>query len=193
MLIPSFSTESNVHELIRQWGEDRNLIKGATPRRQFLKLMSEAGEIGDAISKGHGEGIKDGIGDTFVVLVIITSQLGLNVADLRYDQVNVSAYAYAPVDAIYALLLDKLTLLGLYLTSDDEEEAKKLAPSTIAGAVNYLNLLAAAHGFWLEDAAKHAYEEIKDRKGVMYEGTFVKSTDSRYSDVMAKLGKEEAA
>ena len=30
---------------IEQWAEDRNLILGSTPQKQFIKLMEEFGEL----------------------------------------------------------------------------------------------------------------------------------------------------
>lgn len=39
----------------------------------------------------------------------------------------------------------------------------------------------------LEEALEHAYNEIKDRKGVMWQGCFVKESDSKYEDIMRKI------
>ena len=94
-------------DLIRQWAEDRNLIKGSDPKSQLLKTMSELGELADGILKNRPAEIIDGLGDTVVTLVIV-----------------------------------------------------------------------AAHcGFTIEECIEHAYEEIKDRKGRMENGTFIKEGD----------------
>lgn len=66
---------------IEQWAHDRNLIEGSTPEKQFLKLMEEVGETAGAQARGNLDGIKDGIGDAFVVLTILAAQNGLNIAD----------------------------------------------------------------------------------------------------------------
>ena len=67
--------------LIRQWAEDRNLIEGSDSFRQLAKLTEEVGELAGAIAKGNKEGIKDGIGDAFVVLTILAAQQGFSVED----------------------------------------------------------------------------------------------------------------
>lgn len=94
-------------ELIRQWAHDRNIIDGATPQAQFVKLIEEIGELAQGIAKSRPEAIADGIGDAVVVLTI----------------------------------------------------------------------LAAQHGMLIEDCINLAYNEIKDRKGKMINGTFVKEAD----------------
>lgn len=92
---------------IRQWAADRNLIEGATPQAQFVKLMEEAGELAAGIAKSRQEAVVDGIGDIVVVLTI----------------------------------------------------------------------LAAQHGVTIEDCIATAYNEIKDRKGRLINGSFVKEAD----------------
>lgn len=94
-------------EKIRQWAEDRNIIDGATPQAQFVKLIEEIGELAQGMAKSRIEAIKDGIGDAVVVLTI----------------------------------------------------------------------LAAQHGLTIEECAAAAYNEIKDRKGRMVNGVFVKEAD----------------
>lgn len=64
---------------IRQWAEDRNLIHGSTPDKQFLKLVEETGEIAAAMARGRKADIADGIGDVVVVLTILCGQLGMDI------------------------------------------------------------------------------------------------------------------
>lgn len=64
---------------IKQWAFDRNLIAGATPQAQMLKMTEEVGELAHAIARGNEELAADAIGDCVVVLTILASQLGLNI------------------------------------------------------------------------------------------------------------------
>lgn len=66
---------------IRQWAADRNLIEGATPQGQFVKLMEEAGELAAGIAKSRQEAVVDGIGDMVVVLTILAAQHGVTIED----------------------------------------------------------------------------------------------------------------
>ena len=75
----------DVFENIKQWAHDRNLIKGATPQAQMLKMTEEVGELAHAIArKGNGmqlNNIKDAIGDCTVVLTILAAQCNLDYLD----------------------------------------------------------------------------------------------------------------
>ena len=59
---------------IENWAEARNLIEGSTPKKQFIKLMEEFGELCSGVSKNKIDVVKDSIGDCFVVMVILAAQ-----------------------------------------------------------------------------------------------------------------------
>lgn len=76
---------------IVKWAQKRNLIKGATPQAQMLKLFEEGGELAHAIARGKLPEAKDAIGDMVVVLTILAEQLGLNIedcADAAYNEIK---------------------------------------------------------------------------------------------------------
>ena len=52
---------------------------------------------------------------------------------------------------------------------------------------NDLAEISCALGWPLDVCAEYAYNEIKDRKGVMYNGVFIKETDPRYESAAAEL------
>lgn len=65
-------------EKIKKWAQDRNL-DNADPNKQMLKLMEEVGELAEGLAKDNPGKVIDSIGDTYVVLVILSEQLGLDV------------------------------------------------------------------------------------------------------------------
>ena len=91
---------------IQGWAVDRNLHT-ADHVKQALKLGEEFGELCQGIVKGNEEQIKDSLGDMYVVMTILSMQLGLEIEECVY----------------------------------------------------------------------HAYDEIKDRKGKMVDGIFIKESD----------------
>lgn len=72
--------KEDITDLIKKWAEERNLDK-AEPKAQMVKLMEELGELANGINKGRKEQIIDSIGDTYVVLTILSLQLGLDIKD----------------------------------------------------------------------------------------------------------------
>ena len=154
---------------VTQWANDRNIIKGSTKPAQALKGFSEFGELCDNIAKGKD--IKDDIGDCAVVGVIInaigkhhTYYDGVSNRELRVERnlQNVADYfSYALVDSDIA-----------FRAFDD------------------LHAIAEHHGLDFNECLGTAWNSIKDRTGVMYNGVFIKEADPRYAEVMRELGKE---
>jgi len=66
-------------ELILQvgnWAYDKGLVKRENASKQMIKVMEEVGETAGALLKGNETELKDGIGDSFVTLIILAEQLG---------------------------------------------------------------------------------------------------------------------
>lgn len=155
--------------LFRQWAEERNFKDGATIEGQQLKLVEEVGEIAAAIARNNIDGIKDGIGDAAVVLTVLCFLLGYAIED-------VLAACYPRHVDIKATLLDKAVLL------DDWSDAKVLLQVIYSSEVlNYseaaiLGLVAIAerHELNFVECLAAAWAAIKDRKGRMIGGVFVK-------------------
>lgn len=75
---------------IEQWAKDRNLHT-ADPSKQVMKLGEEFGELCQAYVKNKESQLKDSIGDMYVVITILSLQLGLDVEDciqMAYDEIK---------------------------------------------------------------------------------------------------------
>jgi len=62
---------------VSQWAQDKGLLEKENVTKQLLKVMEEVGETASAILKGDHAKIVDGIGDSFVTLIVLSKQLGL--------------------------------------------------------------------------------------------------------------------
>lgn len=59
------------------WAEEKDILKAENAPKQMMKVMEELGETAGAIAKNKkSDEIMDGIGDTFVTLIILSKQLG---------------------------------------------------------------------------------------------------------------------
>ena len=65
---------------IEEWARER-LLDTADPAKQMLKLGEEYGELCQGLAKDRPEQVKDSIGDMYVVMVILSLQLGLDIED----------------------------------------------------------------------------------------------------------------
>lgn len=64
-----------------EWAKNKNILLPENANKQMLKVMEEVGETAGALAKNKQEEIKDGIGDSFVTLIILAKQLGLEPTD----------------------------------------------------------------------------------------------------------------
>lgn len=157
----------NVWQAIAEWAEARNLIQGSTFSKQFIKLVEEVGEVAECIAKGKPQDeLAKEIGDYLVVLTILTQQSGHDMADIV---VEATPEVFLDVDSAFAYLASDTGQLGI---SVQEQKYFTLQQcfETIAGFAHVSNLA-------IEDAALAAYNKIKDRKGRMENGIFIKEGD----------------
>ncbi|SET76481.1 Phosphoribosyl-ATP pyrophosphohydrolase [Oceanobacillus limi] len=74
-------------EQIEQWAKERNLDT-ADPNKQMLKLGEEFGELCQGMAKDNMDQVIDSIGDMFVVMTILSRQLGINIECCVLDAYN---------------------------------------------------------------------------------------------------------
>ena len=74
---------------ILQWAKDKNILNPEGYEKQTLKLVSEVGELCDAIAKNNKVDQIDAIGDIQVVLIILSEQLGINYKEALESAYNV--------------------------------------------------------------------------------------------------------
>lgn len=152
---------------IEKWAEDRNLHT-ADPIKQYDKLIEEFGELMKGINKQDMFMIKDSIGDMYVVMVIMSMQTGNSIVKLLEDgrvetlRPKHSTYSYVHIIAdLGDLLIDKISFIIPQIYDLNVEMAKTCGEY-------YLDFTG---------CVALAYEEIKDRKGKMIDGKFVKEAD----------------
>ena len=156
---------------IEQWAEDRNIIKGSKPIDQAMKLFSEFGELADNVGKCRD--CRDDIGDCMVVLIIMCRQLGIPTIDLiQKDDDNYSMKEY-------------VAWAGYWMCS---WVSSGMRNSEELGFIfsNLINI-AHLHNVTLQECVQIAYNDIKDRKGLMHNGVFIKESDPAYAPVVAAI------
>lgn len=58
------------------WASERGLLKPENAEKQMLKVMEEVGETARAMALKDEAKLKDGIGDSFVTLIVLAKQSG---------------------------------------------------------------------------------------------------------------------
>lgn len=73
------------------WANDKKILEHEYHPKQIMKVVEELGETCDAINKKNVFAIADGLGDTFVTLIILTAQLGyrpIDVLEIAYNEIK---------------------------------------------------------------------------------------------------------
>lgn len=147
---------NDYNELIKQWSIDKGLHI-ESPKIQMLKVVEEFGEIDEAQTK---EDLMDAIGDSYVTLVIIAQQLGIE----EFSSCQNDRSFSANLGRLSGFLVRESKII-------DEIEA------TIECLYHNLLKICRLRGVNFLECLSVAYNEIKDRKGKMIDGTFVKADD----------------
>lgn len=154
--------EKEYQQHVLQWAHDRNIIEGSDVMRQLLKTCTEAGEMVDAARKGDIDEYVDSIGDQWVTIVI-----GMEMSGVSYqDALDAAREIDRPASTDDIVLSTSLISDGML-----KQDKYKLCQ----GYGEYLSILRGLPVF--VDGVVAAWGTIKDRKGKMVNGVFVKESD----------------
>lgn len=140
----------------------------ANPIKQFLKLMEESGELFEGIAKDKPELIYDALGDIQVVMIGFEQQIK-NGSQISANQQELE-------------LLLMVSSLGniaqkLYSHVCHNETQTPLIKSDLMFLDSVISTISLYNETTSENCLDEAYEVIKDRKGKMIDGVFVKEED----------------
>lgn len=167
-------------QAILGWARDRNLIEGSTPAKQIDKLFEELGEFaGAAARSGVPEKreamllkMQDGIGDAFVVMCILAEQMSI-----ALDFTKMERYNDCVTNRVMYLTAGCLAGLSEALERGVEQIDNVKNAEHFYFAISSAEALAESLGFVYLDCVAMVWNEIKDRKGRMIDGVFVKEAD----------------
>lgn len=162
---------------IEEWAEARNIINGSKPIDQAMKLFSEFGELADNVGKGRD--CRDDIGDCAVVLIVISKQLGETVSNIDIGSINWKYGNKSLVAEISGLLYDFVCA----------SKADCWDYQSLSFILEYLDFIAKSVGSSLEECVQIAYNDISKRRGILWNGVFIKSTDDNYDEIKSMYEK----
>ena len=166
-------------DLILGWAAARDFTNGATVDGQLDKLFEELGEFAGASARSANPAkreemllkMQDGLGDMFVVACILSNKLGIDLDFFEmedYTEEAQNGVLYLTAGCVAGLVEAKRQNL-----IDDTMEAHEHFYFFVAIA----KVVAEKYGFDFLACVEMAWNEIKDRKGRMINGVFVKEED----------------
>lgn len=162
--------------LVKQWAADRNLIEGSKPEKQCVKLIEKYGELARGIAKKDEALIKDSIGDTLVVCIILAAQLGSD--SFSIDKLVFERTTSDVPDVSEKIVMRGATELGAisYFINVTNRDIERCI-GNIYALCDTLAEIAYLYKWTLADCLEAAYNEIKDRKGRVVDGIFIREGD----------------
>lgn len=160
--------------LIQEWAKERGIFDKSTSFDQLLKTHEEVGELIKACYDNDKPAIQDAIGDTMICLInycyfrkenfntIFLNALSL-INNTNDDCVILS---FSANKSLIELLHSEYKMSKYNYTGN--------CYTQILYIVKYLNDIARLENTTLEECLNIAYNEIKNRKGKMINGKFVK-------------------
>ena len=157
---------------IEQWFIDRGLDK-ADPNKQLLKFIEETGELASGLARDDKDLIADSIGDMAVVLIGLSKQVGVSDIEIRKPD----TYA-GDLGQEICFITDLVSRVVKDYEADDDDYIK-LECCDILGRIEQLANKVSDYDSvnYFEYCLSSAYNEIKDRKGKLINGVFVKEED----------------
>lgn len=168
-------------DAILGWARDRNLIEGSSPEKQLDKLFEELGGYAGASALSANPPKRDemllkvqkqyALGNTFALCCILAEQMGVPLDFFEMDE-----YTEVPRNGVLYLTMG--CLAGLV-----ESVEQNLVDDIIGQeehfyfAVAVAKVIAEKNGFDFMACVEMAWNEIKDHKGRMVDGIFVKESD----------------
>ena len=161
------TNKTALEEKVEQWFINRNLHE-ANPVKQFEKLMEETGELFEGIAKGKTDLLYDALGDMQVVLIGLEQQIK-----------NGAQIEASPQELELLLLAHSLGEIAqkLYNHVFHDETQLPFIRTELFLLHGQIHTLAIHNGTSADDCLQIAYDEIKNRKGKMIDGVFVKDGD----------------
>lgn len=155
---------------IEQWAVDRNLHTGE-PSRQVLKLIEEQGELAAAIARDNHEEMADAIGDVTVVAIVMAKQLNVSV-DLwtAFERSTNNSDIKTDLQGAIGSLAWHITDLVRFICHKHAYPRIEYVLTAVADVADALDIDYIS-------AVQSAYDTIKDRKGKLVNGVFIKESE----------------
>ena len=169
--------------LIQEWAKEREIYEQLTPFDELLKTHEEVGELIKACYDNDKPAIQDAIGDVMVTLINYCYFKGIDFIPIikkslkRLNTTRVSLWfiALQVNRSLNSLIFDE--------ARSNVFDTLEYISFTACYIVRPLNSIALLEDTTLEECLNIAYNEIKNRKGKIINGKFIKDekrNDTKY-------------
>lgn len=167
------------NEKIVQWAKEREIDKKGTVQGQSIKTIEEISELIKGLCKGKKDLIADAVGDVYITLILGDMlQEKIDFGEILADEKEIISAWDKPHPKLSDN--DKTLFITAQLARSITTIASLKKPydiAVISNIMNYLFIICHENNISFYDCIESAYNEIKDRKGKVIDGRFVKESD----------------
>lgn len=186
----TYSALSQYYTKFQQWAYDRNFHEGATIEGQALKLLEELGEFVGNYKRSRD--VRDDLGDMLVVVNVMRCMLTKKVDTWpRVAMLNGHGGNAPMLVASIAHACSIIVARTMY--QEHATMSKDCHYYYYSGLYRIeLSVLAICSAMNIDPVAAcaHAWNEIKDRRGRMENGVFIKEADLRARNKIVQLRED---
>ena len=162
-----------LNEKIIEWAKERNIDKNGTVEAQSIKTIEEMSELIKGVCKDDISLIKDSIGDVYVTLVILCMLKNEKIENI----VNLYSKVVTPIKDKYTMLWKTSNIICFTVEKQEQKTFNEFFEQIICDIYYTIRRIAHFYKMTLKECVKSAYDEIKNRRGKMINGKFVKVED----------------
>ncbi|SFE11178.1 hypothetical protein [Nitrosomonas sp. Nm166] len=161
------------------WAEDSNMLRGSDLKTEVLKLTAEYGELISCLNQ-NGD-CRDGIGKCVIQMVIICRMRNINLNDCVINAEAITDKRI--VNRRFVMMTATQYLGGLNRNILMREDIK----ANMGYLFIYLAALARVFNYSVLDCLEVAYNNLLEKKGIMFDGSFIEETDEKYQTAVSIL------
>ena len=181
---------TTLNDLVLDWADKRGILEHSSATAQMVKLLEEYGELASGVAKNDKAKIKDSIGDCLVVAIIIRGIGGRT--DCVFDKLPQFESFCVDTYTAQMAVVHCVEYLGrvAWQLNRPLQSSDSIIDEQLTDFVRSLRDVAYHFDTTLDECLQLAWDEIKDRKGLMREGVFIKLSDLEQQ--LLELDKEIA-
>lgn len=165
------------------WAEERNIIHGSSIEKESLKLVYKCGQLTRFVD--NQEDCKDSIGHCMLQMIILS-----RMQDLTLDQ----CLKHTKTIKDERVIDPNFTSLLVFKTIGELAEKitdKKNIQVEIGYLLIYLTALTTILNISIKECTEKAFNEIKNFKGIMFDGKFLAETDVGYESAKSIINRRK--
>lgn len=167
------------------WAEETNIVHGSNLDKETLKLVHRCGELARFIN--NQEICTNAIGHCMMQMIIICRMRNTTLDKCLEFTKTIKDERVTDPKIASIMVLKTLGELANHITTNKDIKAQ------IGYLLIYLTALTNSLQLSMKECTESAFKEVKDIKGIMFDGQFIDETHEKYKSAVAILKSRKSS